>query len=279
MLDDPYIDPRTGILRNKARLATQKELDGFEAEQTWLRLLELAANPLPGNFDAAHFRAIHRFIFQDVYDWAGELRTINAPKIEGSRATHFTPWRKIQAELHSVFDRLAADGLMRGSTRAQFVVKGAALLGELNHIHSFREGNGRAQKCFLEGLALQAGHFLDFSLASKERMIVACIAFDAGNRAPMEHLLTDLADPAKRRQLTDAIEFFERQKYDWQCRELACVQPGRSYTGQLVGRKDNDILFHDGRHGIWIGSYADLGRAVRSGDWFTFTAQSEAQTT
>jgi cell filamentation protein len=75
MLDDPYIDPRTGILRNKAGLTTQKELDGFEAEQTWLSLSQLAANPLPGNFDAAHFRAIHRFIFQDVYDWAGELRS------------------------------------------------------------------------------------------------------------------------------------------------------------------------------------------------------------
>jgi len=72
--DDPYIDPRTGILRNKAGLATQKKLDGFEAEQTWLRLSQLAANPLPGNFDSAHFQAIHRFIFQDVYDWAGELR-------------------------------------------------------------------------------------------------------------------------------------------------------------------------------------------------------------
>jgi fido (protein-threonine AMPylation protein) len=84
--DDPYIDPRTGILRNKPGLATQKELDGFEAEQTWLRLSELAANPIPGNFDAAHYQAIHRFIFQDVYDWAGELRTVNAPKIEGSRA-------------------------------------------------------------------------------------------------------------------------------------------------------------------------------------------------
>jgi cell filamentation protein len=277
MLDDPYIDPRTGIFRNKAGLVTQKELDGFEAEQTWLRLSELAAKPLPGNFDAAHFRDIHRFIFQDVYDWAGELRTMNAPKIEGSRATHFTPCREIQAELHFLFDRLAADGLLRGSTRAQFVVKGAALLGELNHIHCFREGNGRAQKCFLEGLALQAGHSLDFSLASRERMIVACIAFDAGNSAPMEHLLTDLGDPVKRRQLSDAIEFLESQRYDWQLRELACVQPGHTYSGQLVGRNGNDILFHDGRQGIWIGSDEDAGRQLRSGDWFTYLARSEPQ--
>jgi cell filamentation protein len=194
--DDPYIDPRTGILRNKTELATQKELDGFEAEQTWLRISQLTANPFPGNFDAAHYQAIHRFIFQDLYDWAGELRTVNAPKIEGSRATHFTNCREIAAELHSVFDRLAADGLLCGLTRETFVVKASALLGDLNHIHCFREGNGRAQKCFLEDLALHAGHSLDFSLASKERMIAASIADEAGNPAPMEHLLTDLADPA-----------------------------------------------------------------------------------
>lgn len=138
MLDDPYIDPRIGILRNKPRLATQSALDGFESEKTRTRLLQLATNPLPGNFDAAHYQAIHRFIFQDVYDWAGQLRIVNAPKIEGSRATHFTNCREIAAELHSVFDRLAADGLLRGATRAQFVVKGAALLGDLNHIHCFR---------------------------------------------------------------------------------------------------------------------------------------------
>jgi cell filamentation protein len=277
MLDDPYIDPRTGVLRNKPRLATQSELDGFESEKTRARLLQLAANPIPGNFGATHFQSIHRFIFQDVYDWAGELRTVNATKIEGSRATHFTRCGEIAAELHSVFARLVADSLLCGTAREQFVVKGAALLGDLNHIHCFREGNGRAQKCFLEDLALHAGHSLDFSLASKERMIAASIAYEAGNPAPMEHLLTDLADPAKRRQLSDAIEFFESQRYDWQRRELACVQPGHTYSGQLVGRNGNDILFHDGRQGIWIGSSKDAGRDVRSGEWFTYTARSEPQ--
>lgn len=277
ILDDPYIDPRTGILRNKAGFATQKELDGFEAEQTWLRLLQLAANPIPGNFDAAHFQAIHRFIFQDVYVWAGELRTVNAPKIEGSRATHFTSCREIAVELHSVCDRLAADGILCGLTRKTFVVKAAALLGGLNHIHCFREGNGRAQKCFLEVLALYAGHSLDFSLASKERMIAASIAYEAGNPAPMEHLLADLADPAKRRQLSEAIEFFESQRYDWQRRELACVQPGNNYYGQLVGRNGDDLLFHDGRQGNWIGSREDAGHELRSGEWFTYRAHPEAQ--
>lgn len=148
MLDDPYIDPRTGILRNKRGLATQKELDDFESEKTRVRLLELAANPLPGKFDAEHFQAVHAYIFQDVYDWAGEPRIINAPKIEGSRATHFTHHEDIDTQLHSVFDRLTAEGPLRGLTREQFVVKGTALLGDLNHIHSFREGNGRAQKSF-----------------------------------------------------------------------------------------------------------------------------------
>ena len=105
---------------------------------------------------------------------------------------------------------------------------------------------------------------------------MASIAYDADNPAPMEHLLADIADPAKRKQLSDAMAFFESQHYDWQLRVLACVQPGHIYTGQLVGRKGDDLLFHDGRQGIWIGNANDVSRELRSGDRFTYTARSEA---
>jgi fido (protein-threonine AMPylation protein) len=275
MPDDPSIDPKTGILGNIPGLRTQKQLDEFEAKATRARIKELKSEPHPGKCDAVHFKAIHAYIFQDVYEWAGQPRTINAPKLDPSGATRFTHYQDIETQLQSAFERLAADSGLRGLTRAQFVEKTAELLGDLNHIHTFREGNGRAQKCFVEHLATQAGHSLDFSLVSEERMIVASIAYEAKNPAPMKHLLTDIADPVKRQQLSDVIEFFDRQGYKWQHRELACVQPGETYTGQMVGRKGNDLLFHDGRHGIWIGNYKDLGRELRSGDSFTYTVPAE----
>ena len=74
---DSYVYPDTGVLRNKAGIRDQAGLDAFEADATAVRLLELISNPLQGNFDLAHLCAIHRHLFQDVYEWAGEFQTID----------------------------------------------------------------------------------------------------------------------------------------------------------------------------------------------------------
>jgi cell filamentation protein len=73
---DSYVYPGTKIPRNKAGLREQAALDAFEADVTAVRMLELTENPIPGAFDLQHLRAMHRYLFQDVYDWAGELRTV-----------------------------------------------------------------------------------------------------------------------------------------------------------------------------------------------------------
>ena len=74
---DPYLYPGTNVLRNRRNLSNTQVLDGFEASATQRRLVELAVKPTFGTFDSSHFQAIHRFIFQDVYEWAGQFRTVN----------------------------------------------------------------------------------------------------------------------------------------------------------------------------------------------------------
>ena len=74
---DSYVHPGTEVLRNKAGIREQVALDAFEADVTAVRMLELTENPLPGAFDLPHIRAMHRYLFQDVYGWAGELRTVD----------------------------------------------------------------------------------------------------------------------------------------------------------------------------------------------------------
>ncbi len=81
---DHYVYPDTAVLRNKAGLKDQQALDAFEADVTALCMLELIDAPVQGNFDLAHLCAIHRHIFQDVYEWAGEIRTVDMSR-EGSR--------------------------------------------------------------------------------------------------------------------------------------------------------------------------------------------------
>src|SRR5437870_12342295 len=77
---DPYTHPGTNVLRNILDLRDPEQLAAFEANATAARLIELDAAPPVGRFDVAHLKAIHRYIFQDVYRWAGEFRTVNISK-------------------------------------------------------------------------------------------------------------------------------------------------------------------------------------------------------
>jgi cell filamentation protein len=75
--DDVYCIPGTAVLKNKAGITDQEQLDEFEGDFTAIRLLELTQNPVEGSFDLAHLCKIHQYLFQDVYEWAGEVRTVD----------------------------------------------------------------------------------------------------------------------------------------------------------------------------------------------------------
>lgn len=77
---DPYTYPGTDVLRNVLDIRDPKQPAAFEANATVARLIELDERPLVGRFDVAHLKSIHQYIFQDVYWWAGELRTVNISK-------------------------------------------------------------------------------------------------------------------------------------------------------------------------------------------------------
>ena len=71
---DIYLYSDVAVLKNKLGIKNQEELDGAEADYCAMRLRELAETPLPGKYDAGHFLSMHHYIFQDLYDWAGEPR-------------------------------------------------------------------------------------------------------------------------------------------------------------------------------------------------------------
>jgi Fic/DOC family len=116
---DPYIDPQSGVLRNRFGLADQQSLDRAEANAVSIRSILLQLNPLEGNFDSEHLKAIHSYLFRDVYDWAGQFRTIalaKAEDIRGGRVIRFTSPDLIEEELKQVFDELAADHFLERAT-------------------------------------------------------------------------------------------------------------------------------------------------------------------
>jgi len=88
-LQDPYEYPHyPGVLIKKFDLHSAAQLRLAEAAATAVRLSELEAQSVAGRFDLAHLQAIHHHIFQDVYSWAGELRTIDIAKERSYFASH-----------------------------------------------------------------------------------------------------------------------------------------------------------------------------------------------
>lgn len=148
---DPYCYPRTTVLKNRAGHRTQRALTRFESAMAAQR----ADEPLPaGRLSVRHYRAIHRHLFQDVYSWAGNFRTVRIGK-DGSM---FCYPEHIPAQMRTLFAGVRRNDCLRHLTTDEFVRKSASFVSTLNAIHPFRDGNGRTQLAFLALLAAQAGH-------------------------------------------------------------------------------------------------------------------------
>jgi cell filamentation protein, protein adenylyltransferase len=151
---DPYLIPGTKVLRNRLGISDARRLDRIERRLVADRIAEGA--PI-GAFDLAHLRAIHRHLFQDVYDWAGELRTVEINK--GGHQFQFQ--RYIQTGMSDVHRRLVQAKFLKGLEANEFARQAGVIIGDVNYVHPFREGNGRTQAQYLKQLAAQAGHELD----------------------------------------------------------------------------------------------------------------------
>jgi cell filamentation protein len=112
---DPYLYPGTDVLRNLANLRDPVTSAAFEANATASRLIELAAAGVSGGFDVPHLKAIHRHLFQDVYSWAGDFRTVNI-----SKGGHlFGAASFLEAALTGVLSKLAREGDLLGLAGGQ----------------------------------------------------------------------------------------------------------------------------------------------------------------
>jgi cell filamentation protein len=124
--------PTTGVFRNKLGITDPAVLSRAATDSTALRLAELQATPICGGFDSAHLQAIHRHIFQDLYDWAGELRPIDAGNVPASR---------VENSLNSVLDRLSRENHLKGLSTEEWAHSASAYLYDLGAIQPFLAGN------------------------------------------------------------------------------------------------------------------------------------------
>jgi cell filamentation protein len=149
---DPYCPPGSTVLRNRLNLTDAKTLAQAERD-----LSEVAAESIdfsPPPYSLSYLQAIHRRLFSDLYDWAGELRTVDISKDD----THFCVTSRIEPEANKLFNALAGANWFQELDRADLIIASAELFGDLNVVHPFREGNGRAQRILFEHIIVNAGY-------------------------------------------------------------------------------------------------------------------------
>ncbi|MDR3244204.1 MAG: Fic family protein, partial [Elusimicrobiota bacterium] len=148
--DYKYTDSKTGILRNLANISNIDDLTFFESVAVTKRTNELVSNPIKIK-NSQSLLDIHKYLFQDVYDWAGKKRTVEISK----GANPFLPTSRFDTGFSYVDNLIEEYRQINISNKEQIAHKLAEILDAVNYLHPFREGNGRTQREFIRLLALE----------------------------------------------------------------------------------------------------------------------------
>lgn len=197
-MSDAYCYKNSDVLINLLNIRDNQKLYDAEVEYTTGRCAQLENEPITGNFDFKHLKAIHKYIFQDIYSWAGQPR--NGDIAKGN--TLFCLSQNIDSYAAEVFSKFASDCFFYKSHPDMFAEKLADHYADLNCLHPFREGNGRTQREFARELCLVCDYVFDLNCATQKDMVLASRLAYAGNTKPLakifEQALTPVGDYQKK---------------------------------------------------------------------------------
>lgn len=172
---DPACYRGTDILINKHDLRDPDLAHAVEYKFALTRELELEVFPMEGNFDFKHLQAIHQHVFQDTYEWAGQIREIDfAKRDKGTKlVSRFTPLGEIPKKIEDFNRFIAENNQLKGLPKPEFIKVFTEAHSRLNEIHPFREGNGRSTRVYLTQLAREAGYELRIDKIDKDKWNLA----------------------------------------------------------------------------------------------------------
>lgn len=166
-----YCYPNTNILKNKFNIIDGDILKQIESETTYLKLEQLMGMNIIGRFSVTHLKNIHKYLFSDIYSFAGKYRKEQI----GKANTWFYPPNAISATIHKLITELKKEHYLKDKQYDDFINRLAYYMAELNAVHPFREGNGRTIREFIRQLALYNQYELDWSLCDKMQVLEASI--------------------------------------------------------------------------------------------------------
>jgi cell filamentation protein len=257
---DPYTIPGTNVLINKLGLAKFEVLRQAEYDLARARVEELQVQPVAGRFDLKHLQDMHRHVFQDVYEWAGQLRTVDISKGDH----HFVPAERLRSVGTMVFGLLAAEQHLRGREKPEFLDGLTKHYAAINALHPFREGNGRSTQAFIADLARQAGFLVDYTKVDKEHWNDAARRSFMGDVAPMRDVFAVTVSPARaiafdRLSRDDALKSHPEllpayERLDAFNKTVVTLSTGTRVEAEVFARAAVSRALHDG---AVLGSSAD----------------------
>lgn len=166
---DAYCYPGTDVLKNRLNIRDSDLLAMAERDITNINANLIEFSPPP--YDLDYLCSIHKHLFSDIYDWAGQLRSIDISKM----STRFCTASRIIPESTKIFSFLAQNNYFEGLGRADLIKLAAESYGEINMLHPFREGNGRAQRILYEHIIANTGYEIDWTDIQADEWLYANI--------------------------------------------------------------------------------------------------------
>lgn len=180
--NDHYCYEGSVTLKNKLNIRDIEILENAEREITAHTSQSIVFKHSPYSLD--YMMKLHRQLFSELYEWAGELRNVDISK----GGTRFCTCGRMAAESEKLFSALAKENWLKDLSKEDFCNKLAEFYCEFNMIHPFREGNGRVQRLLFEHLALSAGYDLDWENVQSDEWIKANIDGVSVNYVPMSQI-------------------------------------------------------------------------------------------
>lgn len=166
-----YCYDNSNVLKNKLNIRNNEKLEEAERQIVLAKLYDLRQGKMQGQFDKAHIINIHKYLFSDIYYFAGEIRSENIAKDSFS----FADFHYIDSELDRCLNELKNENLLQDLPKEQLAERLAYYQAELNVIHPFREGNGRTIREFIRELAWFNGYELDYTQVEAADLLNASI--------------------------------------------------------------------------------------------------------
>ena len=166
---DPYTYNDSTILINKFNIRDEGILEEAEKEFTLIAAMDIEFQSPP--YDFRYLCALHKKLFRDLFEWAGELRTIDISKGQ----TGFCNYRYIEKEANIIFAKLEKENYLQGLSFVLFIEKLAEYYCDINVLHPFREGNGRTQRLLFEHIVINCGYDINFETIESNEWLDANI--------------------------------------------------------------------------------------------------------